>query len=59
MEQLNNQNPTHEEAVVLVNELLFPAAVVGDLVKQYGYWFELTETGWVASSGPIEGGVNE
>ena len=58
MEQFNNQNPTQQEALVLVNQMPFPEAVIGELVKQYNYWFELTETGWVASSGPanVQGG---
>ena len=62
MEQIikvNTENPTLEEAIVLVNNMMFPEATVGDRVKQYGYWFELTETGWVASSDPAEGSVNE
>lgn len=59
MEQLNNENPSQEEALVLVNNMMFPQAVVGDKVKQYGYWFELTQTGWVVSTNPAEGSVNE
>lgn len=45
------ENTTHsisiEEALSLVNQLPFPAAVVGETVKQFGYWFVLTESGWV------------
>jgi hypothetical protein len=55
MEQLNNQNPSQEETLVLVNNMPFPEAIVGDKVKQYGYWFELTETSWVISSDPAQG----
>jgi len=51
MEQFNNQNPSLEEALVLVNNMFFPQAVVGDKVNQFGYWFELTETGWVPTEG--------
>jgi hypothetical protein len=35
-----------QEALDLVNKLPFPAAVLGDAVKQFGYWFVLTESGW-------------
>jgi hypothetical protein len=42
-----NNIPTLDEAIVLVNNMMFPQAVVGDKVKQFGYWFELTETNWV------------
>jgi hypothetical protein len=56
MEQLNNQNPSQEEALVLVNSMPFPEAVIGDRVRQYGYWFELTETNWVVSTDPAQGG---
>ena len=52
MEQTNNQNFSQAQVLVLVNEMPFPEAVVGNRVKQYGYWFELTETGWIASMGP-------
>lgn len=58
MEQLNNQNLSQSQVLALVNEMPFPEAVVGDRVKQYEYWFELTETGWVASSDPATTGGN-
>ena len=56
MEQLINENPSQEEALVLVNSMMFPQATVGDKVKQYNYWFELTETGWIVSTDPAQGG---
>ena len=38
---------TIEQAIVMINELNFPHAVIGDTVKQLGFWFILTENGWV------------
>ena len=43
---------TLEEATALVNELMFPAANVGDRVSQFNFWFELTESGWVPTDTP-------
>jgi hypothetical protein len=43
---------TLEEATELVNSLVFPAAVLGDKVRQFNYWFELTEGGWVPTEPP-------
>lgn len=40
---------TLEQAAAMVNETPFPQAAVGDRVLQWGYWFVLTETGWVPS----------
>lgn len=42
-----------EEATERVNSLQFPAAVVGETVKQFGHWFELTESGWVPIPSPV------
>jgi hypothetical protein len=36
-----------EEALAIVSQAVFPAAVVGDTVFQWGHWFLLTESGWV------------
>jgi hypothetical protein len=48
--QNDQQNLTQEEAIALVNNMMFPQAVIGDRVKQFGYWFELTEAGWMLST---------
>ncbi len=37
---------TAEEATIRVNGMPFPAAVDGDSVKQFGYWFDLTSAVW-------------
>lgn len=42
----NVENPTEEEALILVNNMPFPEAVIGDRVRQFGFWFELTSNGW-------------
>lgn len=49
MDQISNDQAEIgiEEALVRVNQMPFPAAVVGETVKQFGHWFVLTESGWV------------
>lgn len=46
---MTQENFDINEATELVNQSAFPYAVVGDTVKQFGYWFVLTENGWVPS----------
>lgn len=44
---MDEQTYTLEQVTEMVNAMPFPAAVVGNIVWQYGFRFVLTETGWV------------
>lgn len=43
---------TLEEATIKINELLFPAAVEGDVAKYDEFWFKLVNGVWEPTESP-------
>lgn len=43
---------TLEEATIKINELLFPAAVEGDVAKYDEFWFKLVNDVWEPTESP-------